>query len=87
MDRAAEREAQLERAQQRWELIITVPASESVVAAARRVLRIKRFEIQSLSARLPGVVRRGARIDLEPLRAALEEAGVPVELRRRADPA
>ena len=49
----------------------------------RRALRVKRFELERVGARLPGVVRRGARVDLEDGEARLREAGVRCELRRR----
>ena len=77
------RSDQEERARQAWELVVNEPASESVMGALREVLRVKRSERAALEARLPGWVRRGARVDLEPLFAALEAAGVACELRRR----
>jgi len=50
-----------------------------------RILRIKRSERVDLLRRLPGVVRRGARVDLLPLETALREAGIVCVLRRRPD--
>jgi hypothetical protein len=57
---------------------------EPDLKAIFRILRVKRSERTALVSRLPGVVRRGARVDLEPLERALREAGVPCVLRRRA---
>jgi len=75
---------QRERAQQAWELVVHDGASRAVLAALRRVLRVKRGEIARVSAALPGVVRRGARADLAESEARLREAGVHCELRRRS---
>ena len=46
-----------------------------------------RSELPAIRAALPGVVRRGAQVDLAPLEAALAEAGVRCELRLSAPPA
>jgi hypothetical protein len=46
---------------------------------------VKRFELPDVAGALPGVVRRGAHVDLAPLEAALSEAGVRCELRRRGE--
>lgn len=75
-------EAQRERALQAWELVVLEAAAPRVLAALRKVLRVKRTERAALEASLPGRVRRGARVDLEPLRAALAEAGVRCQVRR-----
>jgi hypothetical protein len=77
-------DAQRERAQQTWELVVHDPPSRALLAALRRVLRVKRGELDRVSSALPGVVRRGARVDLADLEARLREAGVRCELRRRA---
>jgi hypothetical protein len=77
-------EAQRERAEQTWELVILDGPTPPVLDALRRVLRIKRFELPRVTAGLPGPVRRGARVDLAPAEAALRAAGVRCELRRRA---
>lgn len=77
-------DAQRERAEQSWELVVHDPPSREVLAALRRVLRVKRHELVRVSAALPGVVRRGARIDLADGAARLREAGVHCELRRRS---
>ena len=76
-------DAQQERAQQSWELVVHDAPSRAVLAALRRVLRVKRSELERVSASLPGVVRRGARVDLADSEARLREAGVRCELRRR----
>jgi len=77
-------DTQRERAHQTWELVVHDAPSRAVLAALRRVLRVKRGELERVSAGLPGVVRRGARVDLVAYDAALREAGVRCELRRRA---
>jgi hypothetical protein len=48
-----------------------------------RTLRVKRFERAALLARLPGVVRRGAHVDLLPLAEDLLRAGIEARLERR----
>lgn len=74
--------AQHERAHKTWALVVDEPASPDLIRALRRILRVKRSELPAVTAALPGVVRRGAQIDLAPLEAALVEAGVRCELRR-----
>jgi hypothetical protein len=94
-------DAQWERAQQSWELMVgdenavgrpTARPCETAAASAQgtdessrkalfRILRVKRSEREGLLAKLPGVVRRGARVDLLPLEQALREAGIPCVLR------
>jgi hypothetical protein len=76
-------DAQRERAQQAWELVVHDAPSRTVLAALRRVLRVKRSELARVVGSLPGVVRRGARVDLADSEARLREAGVRCELRRR----
>jgi len=76
--------AQHERAHKTWALVVDEPASRDVLRALRRILRVKRSELPAIRAALPGVVRRGAQVDLAPLEAALAEAGVRCELRRSA---
>ena len=76
-------EAQRERAEQAWVLVVHDAPSRAVLAALRRVLRVKRSELERVSRALPGVVRRGARVDLEDLAARLRDAGMRCELRRR----
>lgn len=78
-------DAQRERATRAWELVIEEAATPATLAALRRVLRFKRFELPDVAASLPGVVRRGARVDLAPLERALAECGVRCALRRRDD--
>lgn len=76
--------AQRERALQSWELAVLEEPSDALLETLRRVLHVKRFDLPALRRALPGVVRRGARIDLEPLEAGLREAGVACALRPRA---
>ena len=77
-------DAQRERAEKTWELVVHDAPSREVLAALRRVLRVKRSELERVAAALPGVVRRGARVDLADAEARLREAGVRCELRRRS---
>ncbi|UCE86751.1 MAG: hypothetical protein JSU66_03170 [Deltaproteobacteria bacterium] len=74
--------AQRERALQAWELVVLETPRSAALEALRRVLGVKRFELPQLTASLPGVVRRGAQIDLAPLEGALRAAGIRCELRR-----
>jgi hypothetical protein len=81
----AERERnQQERARQAWELVVLEAPNPEILRAIRKTLRVKRFELPALAASLPGCIRRGARVDLAPLEAALREAGVRCELKRSA---
>jgi len=76
---------QRERALQSWELAVLEPPDDALVETLRRVLHVKRFDLPALRRALPGVVRRGARVDLEALEAGLREAGVSCALRRRGE--
>jgi hypothetical protein len=76
-------DAQRERAEKTWELVVHDAPSREVLAALRRVLRVKRSDLERVSGALPGVVRRGARVDLADLEARLRASGVRCELRRR----
>lgn len=81
--------AQRERAERGWRLVVACGAdalSPSDTEALRRTLRIKRFELEPFLARLPGSVRSGAYVDLEPIYRALESIGVPSVLERRNRP-
>jgi hypothetical protein len=73
---------QAERATRHWALVVHLdpPASRRLLKAARSILRIKSFEVAELERRLPGPVRFGARVDLEPLLARLLAAGVQAEI-------
>jgi len=79
----AEQRAQLERARKTWQLVVPERLDEAQLRAARRILRVKRSELEGFLAAVPGPVRSGAEVDLAPVRDALVEAGVPCELRRR----
>jgi len=75
---------QRERALGTWILVVEEdPAQPERLEVVRKALRLKRFEAQALAARLPGVVRRGARVDLAPVLSRLQEAGVQAQLIRR----
>lgn len=78
---------QWERAHQAWALVVDIEADRLDAAQRKaliRVLRVKRSEREALFARLPGAVRRGARIDLESAHEALREQEIPVRLERRS---
>jgi len=73
--------AQLERACKTWSLVVHEdPSVSERLELVRRILRLKRFEAGALAARLPGVVRRGAQVDLQPLLERLTAAGIRAEL-------
>jgi hypothetical protein len=75
---------QRERALGSWALVVEEdPSQPQRLEAVRRALRLKRFEATALAARLPGTVRRGARVDLAPLLDRLQAAGLRAELVRR----
>ncbi|HPG27579.1 MAG: hypothetical protein H6748_09185 [Spirochaetaceae bacterium] len=79
---------QWERANQAWQLWIDVAGRDLPADGRRamlRVLRVKRSEREALLAALPGIVRKGARVDLEAPTARLREAGIPCRLVRRPD--
>jgi len=75
---------QRERALQSWELFIGECPDNKRLEKLRRIVRVKRFELDSLRQRLPGVVRRGARVDLEPLAEQVRALGIACELRERS---
>lgn len=76
---------QWERARQSWELFVDVSPLATSYRQLLRILRVKRTERADLRARLPGVVRRGARVDLLPLLESLRAAGIACDLRRRRE--
>lgn len=85
-DGPPERDAQWERAHQSWALVIDLEAGELSRESLRqvlRILRVKRMEREPFLARLPGTVRRGARVDLEASFDALVALGVPCRLVHR----
>jgi len=77
---------QRERASGAWSLVVDEPAdlAEARSERLRRILRFKRMEWPALRRRLPGELRRGARVDLEPVLRELEAAGLCARLERRA---
>ncbi|MGH0038374.1 MAG: hypothetical protein ACQGVK_25350 [Myxococcota bacterium] len=75
--------AQRERAAGAWALWIEQrPGSEAEWSALRRALRFSRADEAWLRARVPGAVRRGARLDLEAAVEALRALGFRASLRR-----
>ena len=89
MDDATSRRAerlrdQRERALGTWALVVLDAAStRAELERIRRALRVHRRDRELLSSKLPGEVRRGARVDLEPLLTRLAAAGCRAELRQR----
>ena len=86
-DADAQRQAQRERARQSWELAVLEEPDDALMETLRRVLHVKRFDLPALRRALPGVVRRGARIDLASFETELRAAGVACALRRRDEAA
>ncbi len=81
-----ENDPQWQRAHQAWALVLDIGADDLSSEALRqvfRVLRVKRMERPTFLERLPGPVRRGARIDLESAHQALSKQGIPCRLVRR----
>jgi hypothetical protein len=81
---------QRERALGAWSLWVDRrPESPAEWRALRRALRFSRADEAWLRERIPGPVRRGARVDLEGALAALRSAGVAASLRAsgEGDPA
>lgn len=71
-----ESDIQVERATGAYVLLIEVrPANELAWRALRRALRLSRADDQWLRERVPGVVRKGACVDLLPVRDRVSAAG------------
>jgi hypothetical protein len=78
--------AQLERATAAYALVIeSLPQSESEWEELRKALRLSRADAPWLRERVPGVVRKGARIDLLPVRDRVLEAGHRASVVERFD--
>lgn len=74
-------ERQRERALGSYELRIdTRPDGDAAWKSLRRALRLSRADDAWLRARVPGVVRRGARVDLLPYLERVHAAGHAAEL-------
>lgn len=75
---------QRERARGRYELRIERrPQDEAGWKSLRRALRLSRADDAWLRERVPGVVRRGARVDLLPYLERVRAAGHAAELAAR----
>jgi len=75
---------QRERAEGAFEIHIDVaPADDAAFHRLRTALRLSRADIPWLKERVPGVVRRGARVDLLPVLGRIREVGHQASLRRR----
>lgn len=78
---------QRERATGAWCLWIDGrPTDRAGWRTLRRTLRFSRADQAWLEDRIPGPVRRGARVDLEPLLESLRKAGIEASLRASRSP-
>jgi len=79
-----EYEAEVERREGAWELVILEPATcpLAVVRGLRSALALSVQGLAALKKRLPGVLQVGARADLDPVLQRLVAEGVRAELRR-----
>ena len=84
----SEYDAELERQQGAWELVIQVSpdAALDVISSIREVLGLSVAEVGALKKRLPCVWMVGARVDLEPILVRLVAAGIAAEVRRATAP-
>lgn len=84
----SEYEAELERQQGAWELVIQEQPDAPLLVARRLrdALGLSVAEVGALRKRLPCVLQAGAWLDLEPIHTRLTAAGVVAELRRSARP-
>ena len=74
----------MERASGRFQIRIdAVPVDDAALHRLRRALRLSRADLPWLKSRLPGVVRRGAKVDLLPILDRIHEAGHAARLERR----
>jgi hypothetical protein len=79
-------ESQTERALASFELLIeTRPATDGDWQALRRALGFSRADEAWLNDRVPGVVRRGARADLQRVLARVEAAGFTGRVAARSE--
>jgi hypothetical protein len=76
---------QRERGAGAFELHIDVaPADDAGFRSLRRALRLPLSDVPWLKERVPGVVRRGARVDLLAVLDRVRDSGHHATLRRRA---
>ncbi len=79
----AEYEAELERRQGTWQLIIQERnASPQTLSRIRHALRLSVAEAGTLKQTLPCVWKVGAKMDLEPVLDQLRADGISAEIRR-----
>jgi hypothetical protein len=75
---------QLERARGAFELqIVVAPRNEAEFHTLRRALRMSRADIPWLREHTPGVVRRGAEVDLRLVLQRVKDAGHSAVLQPR----
>jgi hypothetical protein len=74
---------QRERAEGRFEIHIEERPGDGEWRLLRRAMRLSRADVEWLKQRVPGVVRRGAEVDLAPVVERINEAGIRASLRRR----
>ena len=84
----SEYEAELERQQGAWELVIQEAPDAALAAFSRirEVLGLSVAEVGALKKRVPCVLMVGARVDLEPILVRLVAAGISAEVRRATGP-
>ena len=83
----AEDSTQQERATGAYVLIIdTLPSNEQAWQALRKALRLSRADETWLRERVPGVVRKGARLDLTPMRDRVLATGQRARVVERSEP-
>lgn len=83
----AEDSIQQERAMGAYVLVIdTPPSNEPEWQALRKALRLSRADDAWLRERVPGVVRKGARLDLTPVRDRVLATGQRARVVERSDP-
>jgi hypothetical protein len=83
-DYISEYEAELDRQQGAWELLIQEPQDTTphILSRIRDVLCLSVTETGTLKKKLPCVWSVGAKKDLEPILVRLQSAGVSAEIRR-----
>lgn len=84
---STENSIQHERAMGAFVLVIeSLPMNESEWRALRQALRLSRADEVWLRERVPGAVRKGARLDLVPVRDRVLETGQRAPVVERSEP-
>lgn len=82
--REARARLQRERAAGAFEIHVEQRPGDDDWRPLRRALRLSRADLGWLKQRVPGVVRRGAEVDLAPVVERILAAGIQASLRPRA---